>query len=139
MPSVGVLVGAGWCGACGRDRCLEHGAARTADRCGQWIRRPDHNHPGAKPTPPPPRITCARSVGATLCDGSVGFAQGKVEDLEDSAVLGALGGVKADIIISEWMGYFLVYESMLSTVLVARDKWGKDGVQVMPQRAHLYM
>ena len=79
------------------------------------------------------------SVGATLCDGSVGFAQGKVEDLEDSAVLGALGGVKADIIISEWMGYFLVYESMLSTVLVARDKWGKDGVQVMPQRAHLYM
>ena len=86
-----------------------------------------------------PRITCARSVGATLCDGSVGFAQGKVEDLEDSAVLGALGGVKADIIISEWMGYFLVYESMLSTVLVARDKWGKDGVQVMPQRAHLYM
>ena len=73
------------------------------------------------------------------CDGSVGFAQGKVEDLEDSAVLGALGGVKADIIISEWMGYFLVYESMLSTVLVARDKWGKDGVQVMPQRAHLYM
>lgn len=74
-----------------------------------------------------------------MCDGSVGFAQGKVEDLEDSAVLGALGGVKADIIISEWMGYFLVYESMLSTVLVARDKWGKDGVQVMPQRAHLYM
>ena len=74
-----------------------------------------------------------------VCDGSVGFAQGKVEDLEDSAVLGALGGGKADIIISEWMGYFLVYESMLSTVLVARDKWGKDGVQVMPQRAHLYM
>jgi len=28
-----------------------------------------------------------------------------------------------DIIISEWMGYFLFYESMLDTVLVARDKF----------------
>jgi type I protein arginine methyltransferase len=27
-----------------------------------------------------------------------------------------------DIIISEWMGYFLLYESMLDTVLYARDK-----------------
>lgn len=30
---------------------------------------------------------------------------------------------KVDIIISEWMGYFLIYESMLDTVLYARDKW----------------
>jgi hypothetical protein len=30
---------------------------------------------------------------------------------------------KVDIIISEWMGYFLLYETMLPTVLVARDKW----------------
>lgn len=30
---------------------------------------------------------------------------------------------KVDIIISEWMGYFLLYESMLDTVLFARDKW----------------
>ena len=36
-------------------------------------------------------------------------------------------GVEAvDIIISEWMGYFL-YESMLETVLHARDKWLKPG------------
>lgn len=35
---------------------------------------------------------------------------------------------KVDIIISEWMGYFLLYESMLDTVLFARDKWlRKDG------------
>ena len=27
-----------------------------------------------------------------------------------------------DIIISEWMGYCLFYESMLDTVLYARDK-----------------
>jgi hypothetical protein len=30
---------------------------------------------------------------------------------------------KVDIIISEWMGYFLLYETMLPTVLQARDKW----------------
>ena len=30
---------------------------------------------------------------------------------------------KVDIIISEWMGYFLFYESMLETVIFARDKW----------------
>ena len=31
--------------------------------------------------------------------------------------------MQVDIIISEWMGYFLLYESMLDTVLYARDKW----------------
>ena len=30
---------------------------------------------------------------------------------------------KVDIIISEWMGYCLFYESMLQTVIFARDKW----------------
>ena len=36
---------------------------------------------------------------------------------------------KVDIIISEWMGYFLLYEAMLDTVLFARDKWlVKDGI-----------
>ena len=29
---------------------------------------------------------------------------------------------QVDIIISEWMGYALLYESMLDTVLYARDK-----------------
>ena len=36
-------------------------------------------------------------------------------------------GVQVDIIISEWMGYALLYESMLDTVLVARDKFMKPG------------
>lgn len=30
---------------------------------------------------------------------------------------------KVDVIISEWMGYFLLFENMLNTVLYARDKW----------------
>jgi protein arginine N-methyltransferase 1 len=44
-----------------------------------------------------------------------------------------------DVIVSEWMGYFLLYESMLDTVLFARDKWlVKDGV-VFPDKAVLYL
>lgn len=41
---------------------------------------------------------------------------GKVEEVE-------LPVKKVDIIISEWMGYFLLYEGMLDSVLLARDKW----------------
>ena len=44
------------------------------------------------------------------------FIRGKVEEVD-------LPVDKVDVIISEWMGYFLFYESMLDTVLFARDKW----------------
>ena len=46
---------------------------------------------------------------------------------------------KVDIIISEWMGYFLLYESMLDTVLYARNKWLKENGILMPDRAKLYL
>lgn len=46
----------------------------------------------------------------------VTLIQGKMEEVE-------LPVKHVDIIISEWMGYFLLYESMLDTVLVARDKY----------------
>jgi len=60
------------------------------------------------------------------------IVQGKVEEVE-------IPVEKVDIIISEWMGYFLVYESMLQTVLFARDKWLiKDGL-ILPDRATLYI
>jgi len=44
---------------------------------------------------------------------------------------------KVDIIISEWMGYCLLYESMLDTVIFARDKWlAHDGI-LLPDKATL--
>ena len=46
--------------------------------------------------------------------------QGKVEEV-------SLPVDKVDIIVSEWMGYFLLYEGMLDTVLFARDKWLAPG------------
>jgi protein arginine N-methyltransferase 1 len=57
---------------------------------------------------------------------------GKVEEVE-------LPVDKVDIIISEWMGYFLLYESMLDTVLYARDKWLVEGGLIFPDKATLYI
>lgn len=42
--------------------------------------------------------------------------KGKIEEIE-------LPVAQVDIIVSEWMGYFLLFENMLNTVLYARDKW----------------
>ncbi|KAJ7393950.1 Protein arginine N-methyltransferase 3 [Desmophyllum pertusum] len=44
---------------------------------------------------------------------------------------------KVDVIISEWMGYFLLFESMLDTVLLARDRWLKPTGCVYPDRCTL--
>ena len=46
-----------------------------------------------------------------------------------------------DIIISEWMGYALVFECMMETVLKARDVWlRKDGKGlVLPNTAEIYV
>lgn len=44
---------------------------------------------------------------------------------------------KVDIIISEWMGYFLLYESMLDTVLIARDKYLAPNGLIFPDHASL--
>jgi len=65
-------------------------------------------------------------------EGRITIIQGKVEEIE-------LPVDKVDIIISEWMGYFLLYESMLDTVLHARDKWLAEGGHLFPDRARLYL
>ena len=45
-----------------------------------------------------------------------------------------------DIIISEWMGYFLLYESMLDTVIYARDKYLRPNTGIMlPDKAVLFL
>lgn len=46
---------------------------------------------------------------------------------------------QVDIIISEWMGYFLLYESMLDCVLFARDKWLAPGGMLFPDVARLHI
>ncbi len=44
-----------------------------------------------------------------------------------------------DIIISEWMGYCLLYEGMLDSVLGARDRFLVKGGLIFPERAKIYV
>ena len=71
------------------------------------------------------------------------LVKGKIEEIElpDLQKIRADGTNKVDIIISEWMGYALVYESMLESVLFARDKWLiQDGSGIlMPDKTSMYV
>ncbi|XP_042385381.1 probable protein arginine N-methyltransferase 1 [Zingiber officinale] len=58
--------------------------------------------------------------------------KGKVEEIE-------LPVAHVDVIISEWMGYFLLFENMLNTVLYARDKWLINNGIILPDKALLYL
>ncbi|CAN0484394.1 unnamed protein product [Ectocarpus sp. 12 AP-2014] len=71
-------------------------------------------------------------VRANGFDGVVTLVQGKVEDVD-------IGVSKVDIIISEWMGYCLFYESMLPSVLAARDKYLAKGGVMLPDRTPLFI
>jgi type I protein arginine methyltransferase len=64
--------------------------------------------------------------------------QGKMEEVEMPLDKMQPDGT-VDIIISEWMGYFLLYESMLDTVLYARDKFLGTGGKIFPDKATIYM
>ncbi|KAK8942968.1 putative protein arginine N-methyltransferase 3 [Platanthera zijinensis] len=44
-----------------------------------------------------------------------------------------------DLLVSEWMGYCLLYESMLSSVLYARDRWLKPGGAILPDTATIFV
>ncbi|CEP60041.1 protein-arginine omega-N methyltransferase HMT1 LALA0_S01e01662g [Lachancea lanzarotensis] len=58
--------------------------------------------------------------------------RGKLEDVE-------LPYPKVDIIISEWMGYFLLYESMMDTVLLARDRYLVEGGLILPDKCSIHI
>lgn len=70
-------------------------------------------------------ITSARQiVKDNGLDKQITLIKGKCEEIE-------LPVKNVDIIISEWMGYALLYESMLPSVLHARDKWmSPDGIMM---------
>lgn len=63
--------------------------------------------------------------------GKITFIKGKVEDISIPE--------QVDILISEWMGHFLLYESMLGSVLYARDQWLKPGGMMFPDQAKLWL
>ncbi|KAG8778640.1 hypothetical protein FRC15_010647 [Serendipita sp. 397] len=63
---------------------------------------------------------------------TITLVKGKLEDVE-------LPIQQFDVIVSEWMGYFLLYESMLDTVLLARDKYLAPGGKMFPDKASIYI
>ncbi|KAK4687472.1 type I protein arginine methyltransferase, partial [Tremellales sp. Uapishka_1] len=71
-------------------------------------------------------------IKANGFEDKITLVKGKLEDV-------VLPVDKVDIIISEWMGYFLLYESMLDTVLLARDKYLAPGGLLFPDQATIFI
>ena len=65
-------------------------------------------------------------------ESKVTVIKGKMEEIE-------LPVEKVDIIISEWMGYFLLYEGMLDSILWARDKYLNKNGKMLPDTASVYL
>lgn len=75
---------------------------------------------------------CARSVVASNgLEETVIVMRGKMEEIELPEPV--------DVIVSEWMGCLLLYESMLDSVLAARDRWLRPGGTMLPRRARLWL
>lgn len=58
--------------------------------------------------------------------------RGKVEEI-------SLPVARVDIIVSEWMGYFLLYEAMLDSVLIARDRFLAPGGILAPSQTRMLL
>ncbi|CAH9071063.1 unnamed protein product [Cuscuta europaea] len=70
-------------------------------------------------------------VKANNLSDTIIVLHGRIEDVEIDE--------EVDVIVSEWMGYMLLYESMLGSVITARDRWLKPGGLILPSSATLYM
>lgn len=60
------------------------------------------------------------------------MVHGMVEEIDKTV---ELQPHSVDVLLSEWMGYCLLYESMLGSVLYARDRWLKPGGAILPDTA----
>ncbi|KAM4617554.1 protein arginine N-methyltransferase 3 [Discoglossus pictus] len=60
----------------------------------------------------------------------VSLVKGRIEEVD-------LPVEKVDIIISEWMGYFLLFESMLDSIIYAKEKYLAEGGTVYPDMCHI--
>ncbi|XP_056616325.1 protein arginine N-methyltransferase 3 [Triplophysa dalaica] len=69
-------------------------------------------------------------VRSNQLEDTITLIKGRIEEIN-------LPVEKVDIIISEWMGYFLLFESMLDSVIYARDRYlAPDGL-VFPDRCNI--
>lgn len=61
---------------------------------------------------------------------NIRFVKGRLEDTE-------LPVKKVDIIVSEWMGYFLLFEGMMDSVIYARKQYLREGGLILPNRCNI--
>lgn len=78
--------------------------------------------------------TAVKIVRANKFD-NIHIINSKVEEIDQLPD----GIEKIDIIVSEWMGVCLFHESMLSTVVYARERWLKPDGLIFPDRVVLYL
>eukprot|EP00960_Hanusia_phi_P018877 555912-Hanusia_phi.AAC.2 len=107
-------------------------------------------------------------VAANGFEDVITVIQGKVEDIElpVEQVLPSFGWVlylplahrvvmeQVDVIVSEWMGYCLLFEAMFDSIIYARDRsalpcaastsemvfsWLRPGGMLLPDKAELYI
>ena len=64
-------------------------------------------------------------------DDRITLRKGRLEDMKFP--------VKFDIIVSEWMGYFLLFEGMLDSVIYARKNHLAPGGILLPNRCTMYL
>ena len=69
----------------------------------------------------------AMEIAQTNKFENIKFVKGRLEDVEFPAG-------KVDVIISEWMGYLLLFEGMLDSVIYARNNYLKEGGLLLPNR-----
>ena len=87
-----------------------------------------------------PMAACARAnVAHNGVDDRVSIVQGKVEELLRKGDVQLGGANSYDVLVSEWMGYGLLFESMLDTVIAARDAMLKPGGAVLPDVATIHV
>ena len=74
-------------------------------------------------------------------DGAAPGDDARASTLDHAAGPGVLAGDvgpgQVDVLVSEWMGYALLFETMLPSVLRARDRYLKPGGAVLPDRCVL--
>ncbi|CAF0853928.1 unnamed protein product [Adineta ricciae] len=75
-----------------------------------------------------------RIIRANRYDKVIHIIKGRIEDIQLPE-----GIDKVDIIIAEWMGYCLFYDSIIQSVIYARDKFLKPDGLIFPDRATMYM
>lgn len=78
------------------------------------------------------KVVCTCCFRENGLESQVTLVKGRLEDT-------VIPEDKVDFIVSEWMGYFLLFEGMLDSVLYARDRHLAEGGILLPNRCTMHL